>query len=414
MPGPEADPEERSPPPARFGARDALDQAAGAILAQPGRSLLTVGATVAGVAALVAIVSLTTTAGAQIGERFDALAATEVIVEDPADQGSTGTDQPALPADAGERLGRLNGVVSAGRTWTVTAPEASVAARPVSPDADAPVSIVAAAPGALEVFGLQIDRGRTYDRFHEETAARVAVVGRSVARRLDLADLSLQPAVFVGGTAFTVIGVVGDASRNPEVLSSVVVPASTAIDVWGEPLGTPIRVAIETEPGAAQLVADQAPYALRPTQPDTLAVLAPPDPDSLRTQVGTDVGALLLGVAGVTVVLGALGISNTTLAAVLERVSEIGLRRALGARRIHVAAQFLVESGVLGTVGGIAGASLGILVVVGVAAARSWTVVIEPLAVVPAPLLGTVTGLLAGLYPALRASRIEPVEALRR
>jgi len=98
---------------------------------------------------------------------------------------------------------------------------------------------------------------------------------------------------------------------------------------------------------------------------------------------------------------------------VLERVGEIGLRRAVGAARRHVAAQFLLESTVLGIVGGIMGASLGILVIVGVSADQEWTPVLDPGLAFAAPLLGAVVGLLAGAYPAWKAASIEPVDALR-
>lgn len=98
----------------------------------------------------------------------------------------------------------------------------------------------------------------------------------------------------------------------------------------------------------------------------------------------------------------------------MERTGEIGLRRALGARSRHVLTQFLTESAVLGTLGGLIGTSLGVLTVVGVAMARDWTPVVQPTTVFAAPLIGLVTGALAGLYPAWRAARIQPVAALRR
>jgi putative ABC transport system permease protein len=102
-----------------------------------------------------------------------------------------------------------------------------------------------------------------------------------------------------------------------------------------------------------------------------------------------------------------------TLVSVLERVGEIGLRRALGAARRHIAAQFLVESTVMGLLGGIAGASLGTLVVVAVSASRTWTPVLDPWMPLAAPLAGALIGLLSGTYPSLRAATMEPVEALR-
>jgi putative ABC transport system permease protein len=130
--------------------------------------------------------------------------------------------------------------------------------------------------------------------------------------------------------------------------------------------------------------------------------------------VNTDLSGLFLLLATICLLIGAVGIANTTLVAVLERTGEIGLRRSLGARPRHVAAQFLAESTALGTLGGLAGTSLGALTVVVVALARHWTALLDPATVAPAPLIGTLVGLAAGLYPALRASRIEPLDALRR
>jgi putative ABC transport system permease protein len=127
-----------------------------------------------------------------------------------------------------------------------------------------------------------------------------------------------------------------------------------------------------------------------------------------------DLNALFLVSVGVCLLVGAAGIANTTLISVLERINEIGLRRSVGARVPHIAGQFLVESTFLGALGGLVGTSLGVIVVVIVAVARNWTAVLAPLAVWPAPLLGALTGLVAGLYPAYRASRIEPADALRR
>lgn len=157
----------------------------------------------------------------------------------------------------------------------------------------------------------------------------------------------------------------------------------------------------------------QAPVAVAPDDPDTVQVQAPPEPDDVRAGVEEDVNALFLVLGGVSLLVGAIGIGNVTLVSVLERVGEIGLRRALGAGRRHIAYQFLLESTGVGLFGGIMGACAGVLVVVGVSAARTWTPVLDMRIPLAAPALGALIGLLAGLYPALRASRMEPVESLR-
>jgi macrolide transport system ATP-binding/permease protein len=113
-------------------------------------------------------------------------------------------------------------------------------------------------------------------------------------------------------------------------------------------------------------------------------------------------------------VVGAIGIANITLVSVMERIGEIGLRRALGATRGHIAAQFLLESASMGVIGGVIGASLGVLVVVAVSAYQVWTPVLDPAAPFVAPLIGGAIGLLSGAYPAMRAALLEPVEAFRQ
>jgi macrolide transport system ATP-binding/permease protein len=191
----------------------------------------------------------------------------------------------------------------------------------------------------------------------------------------------------------------------------VIIPEGTARRDFG--LRSPTTVQIETEIGAASRIADQAAVALLPNQPSLLKVTAPPEPRRVKAAVQNDLDSLFLLLGGVSLLVGAIGIANVTLVSVLERVGEIGLRRALGAARRHIAAQFLLESTGMGLAGGIMGASVGTLVIVAVSAGNTWTPVLDPWVPLGAPLLGAVTGLLSGTYPALRAASLEPVEALR-
>lgn len=239
----------------------------------------------------------------------------------------------------------------------------------------------------------------------------MAVLGTGAAQRLNVTRVDQQPVVFIGEEAFVVIGILEEVERQPQLLNGVIIPDGTARQVYE--YQSPSTVQIDVEIGAASLIADQAAIALSPDEPGLLQVEKPPEPEDLRRDVEGDVNALFLVLGGVALGVGAIGIANVTLVSVLERVGEIGLRRALGAARRHIAAQFLVESTAMGLVGGVLGASLGVLVVVAVSASRTWTPVLDPWVPFGAPLVGAVTGLVAGLYPALRAASLEPVEALR-
>lgn len=400
--------------PASMSARDLLSEAVAGIFSRPGRTVLTVLGTVLGIGALVATLGVAKTAGNQIVGRFDELAATSVVVTN--EQGFFGGGGPRvrIPADAEERLMRLNGVTAAGSMGSVDVGGALVRSVPI-PDplaqTEFQMSIYAASPGLFDAVRATLRTGRWFDAGHSERGDRVAVLGPGAAQRLNIGRVDQQPVIFIGEGPFVVIGIIEGVLRQPSLLNGVVIPEGTARQLYDYESASTVQIDVQI--GAASLIAEQAPIALNPNEPGLLRVQKPPEPEDLRRQVESDVNALFLVLGGVALLVGAIGIANVTLVSVLERVGEIGLRRALGAARRHIAAQFLVESTAMGLVGGVIGASLGVLVVVGISAARTWTPVLDPWVPLAAPLVGGVTGLLAGVYPALRAARLEPVEALR-
>jgi predicted lysophospholipase L1 biosynthesis ABC-type transport system permease subunit len=269
----------------------------------------------------------------------------------------------------------------------------------------------AASPGLWRAVRGRLSSGRFPDAGHSDRAERVVVMGANAASRLNISNLDQQPAIFIGDRQYQVVGLLSGVERQASLLGSIVIPEGTAQQEFG--LTAPGSVQVETKVGAVEVVVRQAPVALSPTNPSQLRVAAPPDPKKLRGGVQNDLNALFLLLGGVSLLVGALGIANVTLVSVLERVGEIGLRRALGAARRHIAAQFLIESTVMGLLGGVIGASFGTLVVVAVSASRTWTPVLQPWVPLAAPLVGGLIGLLSGTYPSLRAAAMEPVEALR-
>ena len=140
---------------------------------------------------------------------------------------------------------------------------------------------------------------------------------------------------------------------------------------------------------------------------------APPKQGAVRQGVESDLNALFLLLGAVALLVGGLGIANVTLLSVLERISEIGLRRALGAARRHIAVQFLVESVIVGFLGGLLGTAVGVILTVGVSWVRDWTPILDNRLAFGSPLLGAFIGLVAGTYPAWKASAIQPITALR-
>jgi ABC-type antimicrobial peptide transport system permease subunit len=398
----------------RLHSQDLVSEALASLTARPGRAVLTALGTVMGVAALVATLGLSKTAGNQIVGRFDALAATDIVVAPKAAPGGRATGGSVLPWDAEQRVTRLNGVVSAGTLSDVDLRGDLVRSVPVSDpvaQTEFQLPVKAASPGLFRAVRAHLAGGRLPDAGHSLRADRVAVVGANVAEQLHVTRIGDQPAIFLGDRLYVVVGVLAGVDRQASLLGSVVIPEGTATRDFG--LAAPGTVEVETRIGAASLIAGQLPLALSPTDPTLLKVTAPPEPRRVRAGVQNDLNALFLLLGAVSLLIGAVGIANVTLVSVLERVGEIGLRRSLGAARRHIAGQFLLESTTLGLLGGILGAALGTLVVVGVAASRMWTPVLEPWVPLGAPLVGGVVGLLSGVYPSVRAAAMEPVEALR-
>jgi putative ABC transport system permease protein len=412
--------------PSRLAARDAVAEAVAGIVQRPGRAAATMLGTVLGVGAFVAVLGLTATGAGQISRQFTVLADTTVTVEDngPANNVAAPGTNPAIgfPADADAVADHIQGVAAAGVWWPVALPQNAsfTGSLALSAAASQTVSLLAASPGAVQAMGLHLVAGSPLTAYENDSRQHVALIDTSTASALGIspARLASQPAVFVGGVAYTVIGVYSSAQRVVSDESAMLIPEQTAIADYGNPapgIGNQdeAQMIIATRIGAAPEVAREIAAAELPADPARLVVTAPSSPPTLQSEVSRDLTGLFLILALVSLLIGAVGIANTTLVAVLERTEEIGLRRAVGARPRHIAAQFLAESTALGTLGGLIGTCLGVGTVVSFAAARDWTAILNPAYTLPAPLIGSIIGLLAGAYPALRAARTSPLAALR-
>lgn len=398
--------------PSKMSGRDLANESIAGLFARPSRMILTVFGTVIGLAALVATLGLSLTAGNRIIGRFDELAATEIVAS--AKPGPDGPIPNALPWDAPARIERLNGVVAAGNFSTVDIGDRFISTSPVSDpltQTEFTLAVEAASPGLFDAVRAQLRSGRVLDEGLSQRNERVAVLGPGAALRLNITGVEQQPAIKIGDDIYVVIGILDDVARQADMLGAIIIPEGSARQDFG--LSSPEAVVIETNIGAASLISQQIPLALRADNPAVLKIASPQEPQRVKDNVQNDLNVLFLILGGVSLLVGAIGIANVTLVSVIERTGEIGLRRAMGASRRHIAQQFLVESSTMGFVGGILGASLGTLVVVSVSAYQQWTPVLQPLAPFAAPIIGAIIGLVSGTYPALRAARMEPVDALR-
>ena len=400
----------------RYSSVDLLTEATADIGARPGRLVMTVLGTVLGIGALIATVGFAHTAAGEIAREFTAVSATQLTVSPTMEKTSNGTEIATgrLPWDAVDRIGHLVGIESATLLAKVKLADPTITAVPVNdPSAPltAPPALYAASAGLLDTIGGRVVTGRTFDDGHDRRGDRVAMLGARAADRLGINRIDSQPSIFISGRAYAVIGIYGDVQRNGDLLDAVIIPTTTArTDLH---LPSPGDLLARIAVGAGPQLRGQVPLALAPDAPETLEIGAPAGVSDLSRTVQADVNLVFVVLAVIVLLAGGLGIVNVTMLSVTERTGEIGLRRALGATQRNIAAQFMLESIIIGLLGGLIGASCGVLAVVAVSIAQGWTPVLDPLTATGGVALGAVVGLIAGSIPARRASRIEPVAALR-
>ncbi|WP_370628579.1 ABC transporter permease [Salinibacterium sp. M195] len=400
----------------RFLVQDLIIEASFGIGARPSRLVMTTLGTVLGIASLVVTIGFAQTAAGQIASQFDAVAATQVVIEPGSSRDARGESRSIarLPWDSAERVERLAGVERAGLIAAVPLGEIAITAVPVNdPSAAETLSppLVATSASLLDAVRGLVITGRYFDSGHDDRGDRVVVLGANAAEKIGINRVDSQPSIFIGDRSYTVIGIIAGVERRSDLLDSVILPLGTARADFGLP--SPDELQIQIQVGAGDLVARQAPIALDPNTPENFTVQAPATKSELQESVQADVNIVFLILGAIALLAGGLGIANVTLLSVMERVGEIGLRRALGATKRNIASQFIVESVVIGLLGGLIGSALGVFAVVIVSLTQGWSPVLDIWVALGAALLGAVVGLVAGAYPANRASNIEPITALR-
>jgi putative ABC transport system permease protein len=249
-------------------------------------------------------------------------------------------------------------------------------------------------------------------RFISDDDSPVTVLGYSAASTLGINDVSGNDRVWLGGHWYNVVGILKPFVLAPEIDQAAIVSFQSAAHLLNYN-GHPSRIYVRTDTEYTASVSGVLGSAANPEDPSQVTVSRPSDALTAQLQVKQSGAGLILGLGAIALLVGAIGIANVMVIAVLERRTEIGLRRALGATRGHVAAQFLTESLILATLGGVAGIAIGAGVTFGMATSRGWTVLIPPEALYGGLLVSIAAGVIAGLYPALRAAHLPPTDALR-
>ena len=385
--------------------RDTIGLGYRGILTRRGRSVLTAAGIAIGIAAIVAVLGISASGRADLLAVLDDLGTNLLRVTQ--GQGILGQSD-GFPDGAAEMAGRIGPVSSYSATTLV---DASVRRSPLIPELQTSgIGVFTARDNLLDLLGGTMQEGRFLDAAADRLP--VTVLGEVAAQRLGIRSLDPQPRVYLGDTWFTVIGIVDPLPLHPDLERAAFVGATVAADLFDTP-AAPSAIYLRVNPDVVDDVVEVLPSSVNPQSPDQVEITRPSDALAARKAAEEALTGLLVALGAVALLVGGVAIANIMVMSVLERRMEIGVRRALGATRGHIRAQFLIESTLLAAAGGVVGVLLGAGITVAFAISRDLT-----LAVPIAGLFGSIgaalaVGAVAGLYPAIRAARIEPAEAVR-
>ena len=378
------------------------------------RTVLTALGIAIGIAAMVAVVGISASSRADLLADIDALGTDMLRVAPGQTMFGDSTTLPESARDTARRIGPVR------QASGVTYVSAAVRRSPFIDDSvTGGISLAATDTDVLDAVSGRLAAGRFLDDASE--VAPVVVLGADAASRLGITDLSSHPMVWVtatgprGGTVQTwlqVVGILERAPLAPELDSAALVSYGVAGDLFGTERSASLLY-VRSDSARVEAVREVLARSVNPEAPNEVDVARPSDALEARARTDAALRNLLVGLGAVALLVGGVGITNVMVIGVLERRSEIGVRRALGATRVHIAVQFLLEALLLSLLGGVCGALLGGVVTTIYARARDWTVDVPAAPLALGVLVALAVGLLAGVSPAIRAARLDPAESIR-
>jgi putative ABC transport system permease protein len=379
--------------------------AAYGLRARPLRVALSALGIAIGIAAMVAVVGTSTSSRAKLDRLLNSLG-TNLLTVGPGE--TLFGEKATLPDESPAMIGRIGSVQSV--TAIGQLPDATVyrTNRIPAPQSGG-IGVYAVRADLLDTVGATVASGTW---LNAATAGYPAVVlGTRTAEHLGIGAAAKDMQVWLGGRWFIVVGILHPVPLAPELDLGALIgwPAARRYLRFGGDITT---VYARTEPNAVEAVRDLLARTANPARPNEVDVSRPSDALAARAAADKTFTGLLLGLGGVALLVGGIGVANTMVISVLERRSEIGLRRSLGATRQHIRIQFLTESLLLSVLGGGAGIVLGAVVTAVYATLQSWPTVVPTWVMAGAIAATLIIGGVAGLYPAVRAAQVPPTEAL--
>jgi putative ABC transport system permease protein len=384
--------------------RDLLGVAAAGLFARKARTALIVAGPLLGVAALVGVIGLTDSAKGDVQATLQSLGTNLLVVT------ATGQNQK-LPVESLDRVRHVRTVTAAASSTSLSNITVSDTENLRSEEQAAATQVRAVDPSLPGVVDAHLRWGRFLNAWDRASGDRAAVIGADLAALYGIVPGDVRT-ILLNDRPYAVVGVLEPVPLLSDLDSSVMITRTAATNDWSDD-GAPSTLYVRVVQGSTQATASVLPTAVTYGGPGNPIVSVPSDLLSASAKVDTTLRNTGLAMAALALLVGGLGIANVMSISVIQRQAEIGIRRAVGHSRFTIGAQFFAEALFVGLIGGLLGILSGGGFVTAVAFARGWVLVIEPWVPAAGMVVAVSVAIVAGIYPAMKAARLEPLATLR-